>query len=76
MVFQPMLAHGINTPQVCSHFECGRGSLQTWTDVDSMEVDVFLCLAVRCGLSCSIYGRVFSFYAMRLSVFCTMCVLT
>ena len=55
-------------PQVCLHIECGRGSLQAWTDVDSMVVLQF------CGLLCSINGSVFSFDTARLSVFRTMCV--
>ena len=36
MVFQRIFAPWHQLPQVCIHFECCRGSLQGWTDVESM----------------------------------------
>ena len=32
------------TPRVCFHFESGRGSLQAWTDVDSMMLLKVFCI--------------------------------
>ena len=46
MVFQHIFGPWHHHPQECFHFECGRGSLQGWTDVDSMVMLIFLCLAV------------------------------
>ena len=38
MVFQHIFAPRHQHVQVCLDFECGRGSLQGWADVDSMMV--------------------------------------
>ena len=55
MVFQHIFGPWHQHHQVCIRCKCGRGLLQAWTVVGSMVV----------------LGRVFSFDATRLSVFCT-----
>ena len=71
MVFQHIFGPWHQHPQVCFHFECG--SLQAWTVVGSM---VFFCVWQLMWSVMQRSGCVFSFDATRLSVFCTMSVLT
>ena len=46
MFFQQIFGPRDQHPRYVSIFECGRGSLQAWTEVGSVVVMIFLCLAV------------------------------